>query len=69
MKVAVAGLTLVSLHLSSSAPGPIKVEWFAFFTLSTRSVVLTVTSELSILVSVTSAGVTIALASASNGQV
>ena len=69
VQVAVARLALVGLDLGGAAPRSVKVEWFALLTLAARRVVLTVAGELPVLVPVTSAGVTIALASASNGQV
>ena len=52
MEIAVARFALICLVLSGSAPWSIKMEWFALFTLSAVSIVLTVACQVSVFVPV-----------------
>ena len=69
VEVAVAGLALVCLVLSGPAPRPVEVERFALLALPAGRVVLAVACEVSVLVVLAPAGVTIALTTTSYGQV
>ena len=69
MLIARAGHTLISSGGGGPAPGPVKMKRFALLTLSSISVVLAVTGQLTVLVQLALGGMAVALAPPPDGQI